>query len=141
MILVAFALGLVGCLVAGAGSYRRLSARSDQSYDRRTAAAYLTTQVRRAEAVSVAPFGEGMALCLHQQTDQGEYITRVYCHEGWLMELFAREGGSFAPEDGQPVLALEALQVQLQGGLLTLRLEDSQGQQTLKLKVEVCHEE
>ncbi len=141
MILAAFAVGMMGCLVSGAGSYRRLSARSAQSYDRRTASAYLTTQVRRAEQVSVEPFGEGMALCLYQKIEQVEYVTRIYCHDGWLMELFAREGSSFFPEDGEPVLALEDLEVQLQGGMLTLLFEDHQGMQTLKLKVEVCHEE
>ncbi len=140
-LLVAFAVGLIACLVAGAGSYRRLGDQSAAAYDRRTACAYLSTQVRRAESVSVEPFGEGMALCLHQSLDGRAYVTRIYCYDGWLMELFAASEGRFAPEDGQPVLALDGLGMELKDGSLALHVQDASGAQTLRFQIEVCHEE
>ncbi len=134
-ILVAFAVGLFACLVAGAGSYRRLNQNAQSAYDRRTAASYLAVRVRQGERVSVAVFGGQQALCLEQTIEGRAYATRIYCHDGWLMELFAPADGSFAPEDGQRVLPMQSLGAQLQEGLLTICFTDAAGAQTLCLEV------
>lgn len=140
-LLAAFAVGMLGCLLAGAKSYGRLTQNSDRAYTRRTAAAYLHTQLSRAEAVSAEPFGEGMALCLHETVDGHAYTTRIYCRSGWLMELFAREGSEFSPEDGRQVLELEWLQVSDDGEMLTVRFSDGDTQQCLLWMKEKGYEE
>lgn len=131
-LLAAFAVGMLSCLVAGAGSYGRLTRNGDRAYTRRTAAAYLHTQLSRAGEVRVEPFGEGAALCLHETLDGTEYTTRIYCHNGWLMELFARREAVFDPEDGRQVLALESLDITVEGEMLTLRFADGHGEQRLQ---------
>ena len=72
-------------------SYRRLTQRDQAAFDRRTCVQYLATRVRQGDAaggVSVRPFGEGNALAL----PAGEgYVTWVYWHDGWLMELYTLE--------------------------------------------------
>lgn len=130
-LLAVFAVGMLTCLAAGAKSYRRISQTGDRAYTRRTAAAYLHTQLSRAEKVSVEPFGEGTALCLTETVEGQAYTTRVYCRGGWLMELFAREGDAFAPEDGTQVMALERLEARWDGEMLILRFADGAGEQQL----------
>ena len=131
-LLAVFAVALFGCLLAGAKSYRRISRNADLAYTRRTAAAYLHTQLSRAGEVRVEPFGEGTSLCLTETVAGERYTTRIYCQGGWLMELFAREGSSFAPEDGNRVLALESLEASWDGDMLILRLRDDTGEQSLR---------
>ncbi len=126
-ILAAFAVGMMACLVAGAGSYRRLNARSQASFDRRTASAYFSSQVRRGEEIGLEAFGDGQALCLYQQG----YVTRIYCHDGWLMELFTAASDRFSPEDGERVLPMKELWLDSAPALLTIRFTDDQGTQTL----------
>lgn len=130
-LLAVFALAVFSCLVAGAKSYRRISESADFAYTRRTAAAYLHTQLSRAGEVSVEPFGEEAALCLHETLDGTEYTTRIYCHGGWLMELFSRRETVFDPEDGRQVLALESLDITEEGEMLILRFADGHGEQSL----------
>ncbi len=116
-----FALGILASLLTGAGVYRRLSQRSQETHIQRTAAQYLAMRVRQspnAESIRVVRFG-GDALELSQEIDGEAYLTRVYCHEGWLMELFSTAGGSFSPEDGEKILPLDSLSITLEQGLLT----------------------
>lgn len=131
-LLAVFAVTVFTCLVAGAKSYRRLSRNADLAYTRRTAAAYLHTQLSRAGEIRVEPFGERTALCLTETVAGERYTTRIYCQGGWLMELFAREGSSFAPEDGNRVLALESLEAKWDGDMLILRFWDDAGEQSLR---------
>lgn len=140
-LLAVFAVAVFTCLVAGAKSYRRISRNADLAYTRRTAAAYLHTQLSRAGEVSVEPFGEGAALCLHETLDGTEYTTRIYCRGGWLMELFARREAVFEPEDGRQVLALESLDITVEGEMLTLRFADGHGEQSLQWMREEGYEE
>lgn len=131
-LLAVFAVAVFACLVAGVKSYRRISQTSDRAYTRRTAAAYLHTQLARAEEVRVEPFGDGVALCLTETVEGERYTTRIYCHGGWLMELFAREGSTFSPTDGRPVMALENLEAAWDGDMLVLRFRGGAGEQRVQ---------
>ena len=57
-------------------------------------------------------------LCITEEIDGAEYITRVYCHEGWIRELFTLAEGDFAPEDGEKILEAEALELSLENELI-----------------------
>ena len=126
-----FAVCILLVLLTGADAYRRLAGRDQRSYDRRTVEQYLTTRVRQADrlgGVAVERFGETDALVLYEQIDGEEYRTLVYCHEGWLRELFALAEGDFAPEDGEKVLQARGLSLGQQGRLLTAELTDPAGE-------------
>lgn len=123
-----FAACILSVLLAGAGAYRRLTDRDSASYDARTAAQYLATRVRQADAagqVFVASFdGDSGSDTLFLTEDIGgtRYDTRVYCHDGYIRELFSAAGETLAPEDGEPVLEAQALTFGWTNGLLTAEL-------------------
>lgn len=116
--LTLLALCLLAVLLAGAGTCRRLTERGRASGDSRTAAQYLATRVRQADAagtVSLEPFGTGNALVL----EEAGCRTWVYCYDGWLRELFTAEDAAVAPEDGERLLEAESLTFSWQEGCLT----------------------
>ncbi len=134
LLLTVFAVGLLAALLGGAGVYRRIHLRDQQTYQRRTVGVYLTTRVRQAEQVTVADGAGTPTLCLPQQIGERRYVTWIYCHDGWLMELFALEG-AFDPEAGEKLLPLDWMRPCLEDGFLAL--EFSEQGQTRKLYLEV----
>ena len=134
-----FSAAVLLTLLGGAGAYSRLTQRNQDRYESRTALQYVATKLRQApgpEAVEVAPFGDGDALLIAENVDGIPCLTRIYCHDGWLMELFSLADGSFAPEDGEKLLPMAHLRLHREGSLVTVRLTDAQGAaQELKLSI------
>lgn len=123
-----FALCVLSVLLTGARVYRTLNDRDQTSYDRRTAVQFLATKVRQSPgAVSVAPFGEGEALVLEEEIEGETYLTRLYCHDGSLRELFTNAADSFEPQDGEVILPARAMALELEEGLLSVTLTAQDG--------------
>ena len=72
LLFAVFAVCILAVLLTSADTYRRLSDRDQDSYDRRTAAQYITTKVRQADrqdTVSVRAFDGQDALVLTDEID------------------------------------------------------------------------
>lgn len=126
-----FAVCILSVLLTGADAYRRLARRDQHSYDGRTAVQYLSTRVRQADGlgqVSVRSFEGADALVLTEEIEGQTYETLVYCHDGFLRELFSAAGSEFLPEDGEKVLEAQALVLELEGQSLTARLTGPEGE-------------
>jgi hypothetical protein len=116
LVLAVFAVGILSVLLGGVNAYTRLTQRDQAAYESRSAAQYLATRLRQisgSEAVSVAPFGEGQALVIADEVDGDMYLTRIYCYNGWLMELYSAPGGAVARSAevnlSQPVTQLKRI--------------------------------
>ncbi len=123
-----FAACVLAVLLTGANAYRRLTQRDQEAYLRRTCVQYLATRVRQADSrdrISVESFGGADALVL-TETD-GSYTTRIYCYDGWLMELYAAADADMEPQDGEKVLELSSLRLTLEDGALTADTVDTAG--------------
>ena len=130
-----FAASILSVLLTGAQVYQRLTQRDQNAYDQRTCVQYLATKVRQAAVgsrVTVEQFGGADALTITEELGGEEYLTRIYCYDGWLWELFTADRDGFLPEDGEKLLSAQALTLELSGGLLRAELTDSSGQ-TLSL--------
>ena len=133
MVFAVFALCVLAVLLTGAESYGSLVDRGEKTYTYHTAAQYLATRVRQSDAadsISVETFGGQSALMLRQELEGETYVTRIYCHGGFLRELFSAESGSFSPEDGEKLLEMSSLFFEKRDNLLTARLilEDGEEQ-------------
>lgn len=138
LLLGVFGVSILSVLLTGAGTYRRLVQRHQLSYDRRTCAQYVAARVRQApspDAVTLSRFGSSDALVIREDVDGTVYLTRVYCHDGWLMELFAAAGGDFAPEDGQKLLPADSLTLTQTGTLL--QADIAHGGETTQVAVQL----
>ena len=131
VIFCVFALCALGVLLSGADSYRDITRRDAESYDSRTAVQYLSTKVRQAaapESVEIAEFEGVTALCFSEELNGGTYITRVYCHDGWLKELFTAGDADLLPEDGERIAPLAALEISREGNVLHFAVTDVRGE-------------
>lgn len=129
-----FAACVLVVLLTGARAYRRLVDRDQAVYDERTCMQYVAARVRQADSldsVSIEEFGGVTALSL----GDGEYVTRVYCYDGYLMELYTDVfSDEFGPADGERVMEAEAMALSQSGSLLTVTLTDGEGEEsTLRL--------
>ncbi len=128
-----FAVCLLIVLLTGASSYQALTLRDRLASDSRTCAQYLATRVRQADqygAIGVEPFGDGDALTFRQDIDGRTYVTRVYVSGGWLMELFSAADLTLSPQDGERIMAAQALTAQQEDGLLRISVTPAQGNPT-----------
>lgn len=120
-----FAVCILSVLLTGAGAYRRLADRDRESYDQRTAVQYLATKIRQADrtgAVTVGDFEGQDALILTEEFDGEAYETRIYCHDGYICELFAAAGGDFLPQDGEKILPAKNLLIDKENPGLRIRI-------------------
>ena len=127
-----FALCVLAVLLLGARGYQRLTQRGRESYDRRTAAQYIVTRVHQADSRDALSL-DGSILELTEVIGGEAYVTRIYCHDGYICELFTPAGTDFLPEAGERILPAQAVEFSLDGGLLTAVITDSSGK-----PVEVC---
>ena len=137
LVFAVFSLCMLALLLTGVKAYENMVHKGRESYDRRTAAQYLTTRVRQADrlgSVSLQRFGEQDALVFAEVTEAVTYETWVYYYDGYLRELFVAAGGDFMPEDGEKVLAAQDLSIRQNGQQLDVELTDPSGEvQTLNL--------
>lgn len=127
LLLAVFAVSILLALLAGASVYRRMTDRDQQTWEGRTATRYIATRVRqedRAGALAVEDFGGVQALVLGAGED---YLTRLYCYDGALWELYAPAELAMAPEDGERLLELREMSLTLSDGLLEVDLTPPSG--------------
>lgn len=126
-----FAACVLSVLLTGAQVYSRLNQRDQAAYNQRTGLQYLATKVRQAGQgglVRVEDFGGEEALVIAEEAEGELYLTRIYCHQGWLWELFSAGEDEFLPGDGEKLLAARDLKLELEDGLLRAELTDGAGQ-------------
>lgn len=114
-----FAVCILTVLLYGARGYRRMVQRGDESFRLRTCTQYVRTRVRQAQQLQTEDFEGCDALTIREEIDGSVYLTRIYCYEGYLRELFCAEGAGLSPRDGEKLLPAESLQLSLEDGLLT----------------------
>lgn len=123
LVFTVYALCVLAVLLTGAEVYRDLVHSGGESYQERTAAQYVATRVRQARTVTVEEFDGCQALTVSEEIGTETYITRVYCYDGYLRELYCAENAELSPEDGEKVMEAESLQFSLEEGLLTARID------------------
>ena len=133
-----FALCVLSSLLQGAGIYHRMTLRGQEAYDRRTAAQYLIMRVHqsdRRDGVRVAQFDTVEALELSRTVDNTEYVTRIYCYDGNLCELFSARDSGVSPEDGEAIMPVQKLNFSLEKGLLTAELLQDGQESQIKVRL------
>ena len=141
LLFAVFAASVMAVLLTGAKAYRGVTRRDQEAYNARTAVQYVAQRVRQADSlygITLEDF-EGVE-CL--VLGQGEpYITRLYCYEGWLMELYCLAGESVSPEDGERIIEAQELKLSLDQGMLGVQVltaqEEAPGSRTSELWLEL----
>lgn len=122
-----FALCVAAVLLTGAQTYQTLTQRGSRANSQRIAVRYITTRFQQAPEVRVEDFCGLQALTVREEIDGKVYLTRVYCHEGTVRELFSAEHAQVGPKDGEAVLEAEKLAFSVENGLLTAQITHGDG--------------
>lgn len=117
-----FAICVFLTLLTGAKVYKKLIDSGARSYEARTMRQYIATRVRQAETVSVEVFEGCSALVGEEEIDGEVYLTRVYCYDGYIRELYSAKNTEMSAEDGEKILPAESAEFSVQEGLLTARV-------------------
>ncbi len=123
-----FALCVAAVLLTGAGVYRKLTEQGTQNYEQRVAARYLTTRFHQAPDVCIEDFEGLQAMTIREEIGGRSYVTRVYCHEAYIRELFAAESAAVSPDDGEIILAAENLTFSVDGELMLVEITHPDGE-------------
>ena len=124
-----FAACILSVLLTGSEAYSRLTARDRETFAARTCLQYVSTKVRQAplgNSIYVEKFDGVDSLCIAENIGGREYITRVYCFDGWLREIFASADTESSADDGEKIIKADSLSLELSDGLLTAELSDGE---------------
>ena len=126
-----FAACIVLTLFAGAGVYKRINQRDAQNYFDRTCLQYIATKLRSAadpQAIRVVDFGDGTALEMSENINGREFVTKIYSHEGMLMELYTLQGVKAGPEAGEKLMDIAGVDFSLDNTLLQVTIRSADGE-------------
>lgn len=118
-----FAVCVFLALAAGAGIYKNISAVMDGQFGAQTAVSYAATKLRHYDAagcVSLGKLEDTDALILSEEIDGEEYLTYLYCWDGYLRELYCAADAGLLPGDGQQIIAAEEFRFRQEGEMLYL---------------------
>lgn len=122
-----FALCVAAVLLTGARTYRNLTERGTGAHEHRVAARYLTTRFHQAPSVQMEEFCGLQAMTIREEISGKTYLTRIYCHEGHIRELFAAESTEVSPGDGETVIEAKGLAFVLDEDILTVEITHPDG--------------
>ena len=128
LVFAVFSLCMLALLLTGVKAYENMVHKGRESYDRRTAAQYLSTRVRQGGWVEVEDFDGCQALVTREEVDGTVYLTRIYCYDGYIRELFAAESTQVHPDDGEILLAAGDLDFSVDDEILTVEITHPDGE-------------
>lgn len=132
LLFAVFAVCILMVLLTGTDAYRRLTNRDSAAHAQRTAVQYVAQRVRQADrldGVELEDFEGVQALVLGAGE---EYVTRIYCYDGSLMELYSAPADGLGPADGERIMAAQAMELSAQetngSETLTVAITQADGQ-------------
>lgn len=118
-----FILGMFALVLAGINVYHSISEQMEINYSVYTGLDYISAKIRSSDrygGVEITDFSGIPALLLYEDLDGYEYMTYIYCKDGFLMELFCESGAGLSPDDGSPLLEMDSLDLENSGGLFKI---------------------
>ena len=146
-----FAACIVMVLIMGAKLYSRSNSRNTEDYYHRTVTSYVTTRVMQSSVAgnffvgdfdSATPDDSGDTFFFIEYFDGVAYITRLYCYDGALYELFSPADVELDPSAGERVLSLSEMSFRIEDGLLISQIKFADGKdETLRISLRTGGEE
>ncbi len=115
------AIFLLQTLWTGAQIYQSMYHRESESRIFRTASQYLSTRLAQTDGDDIS-IGEFHAIPTLFLADGTEFVTLIYCYDGYLRELYSVVGADVVPDAGEKLLPLDGFAVEDKDGLLSLRI-------------------
>ncbi|MDL2232474.1 DUF4860 domain-containing protein [Ruminococcaceae bacterium OttesenSCG-928-L11] len=136
---ILFVLALFGAFIVtalivafmGAEVYSGTVENMNRNFDTQTSLTYVSTKIRQndvSDAVRIDSLGGVQALVLEQSVEGEVYQTWIYCYDGFLKEMFIKQGTEIAPEFGASIMEVDSFALtELSEDLLQVSTTDRNG--------------
>lgn len=113
-----FSICVMSVLLIGADLYRKQAERDVTGYQKRTVSQYITTRIHQSDSYDAcfvgdfetrSPQSTGNTFFFTETINGAEYYTCIYCHDGYLHELFASADATLDLSAGEPLLRVESV--------------------------------
>ena len=115
---------ILGLVIMGTTTYRRTVEANNDANATRAALSYVATTAKSldsADCCRVEQGAEGDVLVLTEDAEGVTYETRLYLHDGYLVEEYAEADSPLSPDDATRIARTDELDFKLgDGGLLTV---------------------
>lgn len=130
-----FVIALLLAVVAGTNVYRNLNDVRSGADEARLGLTLLTNNVRAndaADAIAAGTGPEGRSLVLVERLDSGTYETRIYRHEGNIVEEYALADAAYTPEKAVVICPSDVFDFSYGNGLLTITTDQGSADVALR---------
>lgn len=130
-----FVIALLLAIVAGTNVYRNLNDVRSGADEARLGLTLLTNNVRAndaADAIAAGTGPEGRSLVLVERLDSGTYETRIYRHEGNIVEEYALADAAYTPEKAVVICPSDVFDFSYGNGLLTITTDQGSADVALR---------
>lgn len=137
-LLCTFIIGSLVLMNVGVHVYKNIVENNAQNFRLRASLSYVATKVRQydmADTISVREEDGVPMLVFQEELEGSKYLTRIYCYDGNMMELFQEEGLEHDLKDGFEIMELDNLQIQKQGNQILLTAMDDGEKESLTLSL------
>lgn len=127
-----FAVSALTVILLAANIYQSTTARASENYNARTALSYISEKVHQNDidgGISAGIFDGCDSLILEQTFDDSNYFTYIYEDDGYLKELFVKEGIDASASSGKAIIPVSDFTVDDTGdGLFHFSVTDENNQ-------------
>lgn len=130
-----FVIALLLAVVAGTNVYRNLNDVRSGADEARLGLTLLANNVRAndaADAIAAGTGPEGRSLVLVERLDSGTYETRIYRHEGNIVEEYALADAAYTPEKAVVICPSDVFDFSYGNGLLTITTDQGSADVALR---------
>ena len=130
-----FVIALLLAVVAGTNVYRNLNDVRSGADEARLGLTLLDNNVRAndaADAIAAGTGPEGRSLVLVERLDSGTYETRIYRHEGNIVEEYALADAAYTPEKAVVICPSDVFDFSYGNGLLTITTDQGSADVALR---------
>ena len=137
-LLCVFIIGSLALMNVGVHVYKNIVENNAENFRLRASLSYMATKVRQYDAVDTISVQEeeGVPMLVFQEELEGAtYLTKIYCYDGNMMELFQEEGLEHDLNDGFEIMELDDLHIEQQGNQILLTAMDGGKKESLTLSL------
>lgn len=125
---------LLVAMLCGTRAYSALQSTQNESNDERVALGLAVNSIRANDAIDLIAAGtgpEGRSLVLRESSDVGDFETRIYLHQGYIVEEYALSGAACTPEKATHLVKSSTFDFSYKNGLLTFTCDQGTSQVAL----------
>lgn len=142
-VLFTFAASALLVLLLSAHVYSEQTTQAQKNYYTHTPLSYISEKVRQhdtRDSISIETLDGLDCLALHSTSDAVGYTTYLYVKDGWLKELYAKDGASFSSDAGKKVIEASDFTItRLKEHLYRISITDSSGTTNSRILSERSH--